>query len=263
MRGWHPKTLRASHVVILGGGCYGCFHARQLVRARRAGRVEYGRLVVVDRNPHCRARTELSGQAELVTEEWTAYLTRYVPEAPHDAQLVPAPLAPHVLAEWLAQSLGQLRPDLRVSRQPLAGAYPVAYDVTVADRRYLSEAAWRCPATCPEPQVCPATRTPRAWDLGTTVAAYADLPVLRFSCLHFVYGVGTIPVRRLQAARRWLARRAAPGQRVGVLTASHCHGVGSCLVLEGCTDATPDGGRKEGATDEGRGVRPPLEPAPL
>jgi hypothetical protein len=232
--------LHASEVVVLGGGCYGCFHARQLVKARRAGRLEYGRLLVVDRNPHCRARTELLDQVELVTEEWTAYLTRYVPTAPEDAQVVPAPLAPHVLAEWLAGSLRQLRPDLWVSRQPLPGAYPVAYDVAVGDRRYLSEAAWRCPATCPEPQVCPATRGPRAWDLGATVAAHADLPVLRFFCRHLVYGVGTIPVAQLQAARRWLASHAAPGQRVGVLTTSRCHGVGSCLVLEARADATPE-----------------------
>lgn len=224
--------VQASEVVVLGGGCYGCFHARQLLRAADRGRLTFRRLVVVDRNPHCRARSELAGAAEVVTEDWAAYLAAYVPTAPPGAQLVPAPLAPHVLAEGLARALVRLRPDLRVRREPLSGSYPVPYDVTVDDRRYLSEAAWRCPATCPEPDVCPATRGVRTWDLGTTVERYADLPVLRFSCLHFVYGVGTVPVSPLQDALRRLAEGAAPGGRVGVLTASHCHGVGSCLVLE-------------------------------
>ncbi|MDR5675290.1 MAG: hypothetical protein QN188_09900 [Armatimonadota bacterium] len=226
------EVVQASEVVVLGGGCYGCFHARQLLRASERGRLRYQRLVVVDRNPQARARAELTGKAEVVTADWTAYLVDYVPAAPADAQLVPAPFAPHVLADWLVASLRRLRPQLRVSRHPLPGSYPVAYDVTLEDRRYLSEAAWRCPATCPEPQVCPATRGPRTWDLASTVERYADLPVLRFSCLHFAYGVGTIAVRSLQEALRWVADRATPGQRVGVLTASHCHGVGTCLVVE-------------------------------
>lgn len=229
--------LQASEVVVLGGGCYGCFHARQLLRAAQRGRLGYRRLVVVDRNPSCRARSELACAAEVVTADWAAYLVDYVPTAPADAQLVPAPLAPHVLADWLCRALQQARPDLRVRRQPLSGSYPVAYDVTAEDRRYLSEAAWRCPATCPEPQVCPATRLPRTWDLGSTVAQYAPGAVLYFPCLHFVYGVGTVPVRLLQQAVRRLSEEGRPGQRVGVVTASHCHGVGSDLVLEARKEA--------------------------
>ncbi len=232
MTGALLEVARASEVVVLGGGCYGCFHARQLVKAAQRGRLRYRRLVVVDRNPQARAHAELAGEAEVVTADWAAFLVDYVPAAPADAQLVPAPFAPHVLADWLVASLRRLRPQLRVSRRPLPGSYPVAYDVTVEDRRYLSEAAWRCPATCPEPEVCPATRGPRSWDLASTVLQYSDLPVLHFSCLHFAYGVGTIPLRSLQEALHWLVDRAAPGQQVAVLTASHCHGVGTCLVLE-------------------------------
>ncbi len=224
-------VAQASEVVVLGGGCYGCFHARQLLKATERGRLRCGSLLVVDRNPDCRARAELADRVRVVTADWVAYLVDYVPEAPQDAQLVPAPFAPHVLGEWLAASLRRLRPDLRVRREPLSGSYPVPYDVTIQDRRYLSEAAWRCPATCPEPEVCPATRRARTWDLGSTVEAHSEIPLVTFPCRHFVFGVGTIPVAELQAALRGLADRAA-GSRVNLLTASHCHGAGTCLVVE-------------------------------
>lgn len=226
------QNVRASEVVVLGGGCYGCYHARQLLKAMERGRLRCGRLVVVDRNPHCRARAELGGFVELVTAPWVDYLVDYVPTAPEDAQLVPAPFAPHVLAEWLVASLERLRPDVRVRREPLSGSYPLPYDVTVQHRRYVSEAAWRCPATCPEPDVCPATRHARTWDLGQTVQRYSHIPVLAFRCLHWVFGVGTLPVRDLQRALSALAEQAEPGSRTNVLTASRCHGVGTCFVVE-------------------------------
>jgi len=222
---------QATEVVVLGGGCYGCFHARQLLKAAERGRLQCGSLVVVDRNPGCRAQAELAGKVRVVTADWVAYLVDYVPQAPPDAQLVPAPFAPHVLAEWLAASLHRLRPDLRVRQEPLHGSYPVPYDVTVQDRRYLSEAAWRCPATCPEPEVCPATRGARTWDLGSTVQAHSEIPLVQFPCRHFVFGVGTVPVAELQEALRRVVDRPA-GTRVNLLTASHCHGVGTCLVVE-------------------------------
>lgn len=220
----------ASEIVVLGGGCYGCFHTGQLLKAADRGRLCCNRLVVVDRNPLAPARTRLrSDLVEVVTADWTQFLVDYAPRAPHDAHLVPAPLAPHVLADWLVLSVERARPDLRLVSGPLPGTVRLPYDHTVGRSRYLSEAAWRCPATCPEPAVCPATKGPRTWDLERSVRLSAEVPVVTFPCRHFVYGVGTIPLVRLRWALRWAEETAAPGWRVGVLTASHCHGVGTAL----------------------------------
>ena len=46
-------------VVVVGGGCYGSFYAAQLAKAKQRGRARFRRVVVVDRDPACRARREL------------------------------------------------------------------------------------------------------------------------------------------------------------------------------------------------------------
>src|SRR5438876_162725 len=46
-------------VVVIGGGCYGTFYAGQLAKARERGKAHFRRVVVVDRDPACRARAEL------------------------------------------------------------------------------------------------------------------------------------------------------------------------------------------------------------
>src|SRR5205809_637836 len=50
-------------VVVVGGGCYGTFYAGQLAKAKQRGKAHFRRVVVVDRDPACRARGEL-GQAQ-------------------------------------------------------------------------------------------------------------------------------------------------------------------------------------------------------
>src|SRR5205814_182637 len=62
-------------VSVIGGGCYGTFYAGQLAKAKQRGRADYRRVVVVDRDPACRARAEL-GEApdrRFVTRDWRAY----------------------------------------------------------------------------------------------------------------------------------------------------------------------------------------------
>ena len=52
-----PVVMR--HVVVVGGGCYGTFYAGQLAKAKQRGKARFQRVVVVDRDPACRARVEL------------------------------------------------------------------------------------------------------------------------------------------------------------------------------------------------------------
>src|SRR5579871_5609544 len=70
-----PKTI-----VIVGGGCYGSFYLRQLTRARSAGALNWERVIVVDRDPHC-AVTRTLADAELVVAEWTEYFRDHMTDA--------------------------------------------------------------------------------------------------------------------------------------------------------------------------------------
>src|SRR5579859_7733091 len=96
-------------LIIIGGGCYGCYHTRQLLKAQRRGKIAAQRFLVVDRNPACRARTEFADEplVEVVRADWSdfllARLAHATPES--DDQLVPAPFAPHLLFEWLLAAL--------------------------------------------------------------------------------------------------------------------------------------------------------------
>jgi hypothetical protein len=77
------NALQLDEVVIVGGGCYGTFYSRQLVEARRRGKVEFRRLLVVDRNPECQAAPDLIGDPtrELVVKDWDAFFDAYLGDA--------------------------------------------------------------------------------------------------------------------------------------------------------------------------------------
>jgi hypothetical protein len=199
-------------LAVIGGGEFGSFHARQLLKAGA------GRVLVVDRDPGCAAFRSLPG-IEPVVEEWSAFLAGWLERAAPGDQLVPAPLAPHLLWEWLAGAAG-------LERCPPPRGWRLPYEVPGAGGEvFLSAAAWTCPATCVEPAHCPVLHAPRDWDLADLIARRAVelgwVPaVLRV--LHFAQGVATVPVRELRGARE-RARALAPGERVLVATSSRCH----------------------------------------
>ena len=68
-------------VAIIGGGCYGTFYARQLETAHERGKLELCRVLVVDRDPGCRAANELrpAGHRRLVTASWDEFLLDFLP----------------------------------------------------------------------------------------------------------------------------------------------------------------------------------------
>jgi hypothetical protein len=77
------NALQLDEIVIVGGGCYGTFYTRQLVEARKRGKVEFRRLLVVDRNPECQAAPGLVGDptSELVVKDWDAFFDAYLGDA--------------------------------------------------------------------------------------------------------------------------------------------------------------------------------------
>jgi len=218
-------------IAVIGGGCYGCYHARQLLKAVRGGRLAGQRLLVVDRDPGCAAAREFAGVPEvsLAAEEWGAFLRAWLGSAERCSgtdHLVPAPFAPHLLGEWLAGEL-----SARVEEPPRGWGLPFERPGGPG-QLFLSAAAWTCPATCVEPAHCPVLHAPRDWDLADLIeerAASLGYRPAVFRCLHLAGGVGSVRVAEVLAARDRLRGSDAP---VLVATSSHCHAAVGALRPE-------------------------------
>jgi hypothetical protein len=235
------ENVRAVDLIVIGGGCYGCYHTRQLLKAQRRGTIAARRFLVVDRNPSCRALAEFAGEplVEVVRADWAAFLCGHLATATpeSDDQLVPAPFAPHLLFDWLLAALRADVPGVALERTPCELALGLPYEQgDAAGNRFISAAGWLCPATCIEPARCPAIHAPRTWELGEIVRAAATrasdpyAAAELFTCRHFAFGIGTIPVASLARARQRLADLLAGGgtpqpRRLLIGTVSACHGV--------------------------------------
>jgi hypothetical protein len=251
--------LQWGDVIIIGGGCYGTFYVKQLERAAEQGRVSYRRLLVVDRNAACQTARELPPrpEREIVVREWGAFLDDYLatastasggafsppagPPARSPAHIVPTPLMPHLMYQWLLRRAAARWPGRLVESRPVTSGPGTPYDMAGPDgTRYVSFADWLCPTHCIEPAICPVIRGPRTWDMAEALERLAEWgggsivrqPVL-FRCEHQVFGVGTFRVDEVLAGDASVAGAGASGQPVGLLvgTISHCHGAVSLLHL--------------------------------
>ena len=205
-------------LVVIGGGGFGSYHARQLLKAVRAGRLGGERVVVVDRDAGCAAARELGDAPELslAVADWAQFLRGWLGRAAAEDRLIPAPLAPHLLWDWLAWELAAERVD------PPRG-WGLPYELPgPGGELYLSAAAWTCPATCIEPAHCPVLHAPRQWDLAEIIRERAEglgyVPAI-FRCVPLANGVGGVRVGEIAEARR----AAADAERVLVATSSRCH----------------------------------------
>jgi len=242
---------RFGTIVVVGGGCYGSYYLRQLGRAARAKALEWDRLIVVDRDARCAATTAAPGELAPFTldvAEWQEFFRRHLDAAAeqprrhdHDA-IVPSPLMPHLMADWLMARAQARWPAREVRAVGLDSAPAVPWQRAGDDgTHYVSFAEWMCPINCIEPARCPHTRGERTWSMPVAVGAYADAErragrsvdgALVFHCAHRAYGVGMIDVADVLAADRVIAERAAQGQATFLLgTASHCHGALRRLVV--------------------------------
>jgi hypothetical protein len=216
--------------VVISGGAVGTGHARQLLRAQRAGRLRTSRIMVVDRNRDCAAAT-LGAPVQVEVAEWAEWLDANLDSFGPDDHLVPYHWSPHLLQSWLTGTLRRRAAAVeRIDAGPPRGL-PLERD-TKDGARALSYAAWRCPATCIEPPLCPHTRGPKDWSLAEDLCrphpAFDHQVVFR--CLHLLYGVGTVPIRDLHQARdRMVAGLAHGPSTYLVATASHCHGLATGL----------------------------------
>ncbi len=253
-------------IIVVGGGCYGGYYLRQLRRARAAGALRWDRLLVVDRDHACAvARAEglaptawqaasAEGAVLFVAREWSLFFGEYLgamaTRLDRDGAasvarhaIVPSPLMPHLMSQWLVSRARERWPGRGIRLAPsLEGALDVPWQRGGGDgSHYVSFATWECPINCIEPPKCPHTRGPRAWSLPPTVRAFVATEHLRgrrlegpavFHCAHRAYGVGMFDVAAVLRADRLVAacadERAA---EVLVGTVSHCHGALAVLEL--------------------------------
>ena len=246
---------RYGTIVVVGGGCYGSYYIRQLGRAARAGALSAARVLVVDRDPRCRVATELSrdedSNVEVVVAEWTSFFDAYLAQAAMrgDAEssealdaIVPSPLMPHLMYEWIERRARARWPAREIETRPLDPPSGIPWQKRGADgTQYVSFAEWVCPVNCIEPALCPATRGPRSWSMPPAVLAATEEarrngrnlagPVI-FHCQHRAYGVGMFDTRDVVAGDALVQRAAASGAaEVLVGTVSHCHGALTVLAI--------------------------------
>lgn len=177
-------------ILVIGDDRFGQYHARQLLKAGLP-----------------------------VTTAGPEGLGAWLQDAGLEDHLVPHPLMPHLLWDWLAGAVS-------AERGTAPRQWGLPYEAVGGDGAlYLSAAGWVCPSACVEPAHCPVLHAPRDWDLGDLIEARAreeGYEPAVFRCLHFAAGVGTVPVAAIREARDRVAK--ALDQRPAlVATSSRCH----------------------------------------
>ncbi|HLS47793.1 MAG TPA: hypothetical protein VK012_04695 [Gemmatimonadales bacterium] len=231
-------------IAIVGGGCYGSFYASQLLRARARGKVAFRRLLIVDRNPECQAARELAPtDFSHRIQDWTDFFDDWLGnEAGAGDAIVPSPLMPHLMYQWIVRRAQARWPGRQIRTTPVDTEARTPYDMLAPDGiRYVSHADWLCPTHCIEPALCPATRAPRTWEMSDTLAelsrrmsrsaTMAGPAVLR--CRHRAFGVGMFDADEVLAADALVAGAGNQGVPVRILvgTVSSCHGAIGLLEL--------------------------------
>lgn len=171
----------------------------------------------------------------LFAADWGDWLDAGLDALPAGAHFVPYHWAPHLLVAWLRRQVEKRGASVAVG-PPLAPRGLPYEGTTRAGDRALSYAAWICPPMCIEPELCPHTRGPKSWSLvGDLEAEHAADPVderIVFRSLHLAWGVGTIPVADILAARDRVTAGLARGARTYlVATSSHCHALATSLAV--------------------------------
>jgi hypothetical protein len=251
-------TVVMRDVIVVGGGCYGTFYAGQLAKARERGKAGYRRVIVVDRDPRCRARRELGEAPDrtFAVAEWGDYFaallggaTRARPAEPQD-YIVPSPLMPHLMFQWVLARARARWPARSIAVAPVPGTLGTPYDRSAPGpdhTRYVSFADWICPTHCVEPALCPAIGKQRDWEMGDAVRRLAERlraageplhGTALFVCRHHVFGVGTFAVDAVLEGDALVQAAGASGAETAVLvgTISSCHGAVNLLRIGAARD---------------------------
>lgn len=228
-------ALRVPRFAVIGGGEAGLFYVRQLLRAMAAGQLETRAIVVIDRDPACAAARLAAPPVRVEVSDWSEWLDANLARWDPGDHLVPYHWAPHLLLGWLARQVEGAGGRAARVRGLAERGLPMERDTAAGDRA-LSYATWVCPPACIEPALCPHTRGAKDWSLAADLEQPAPAERFQgqvvFRCLHLVWGVGTIAVGEILAARdRVLEGLRAGGGRYLVATSSHCHALASAIDI--------------------------------
>lgn len=226
--------------VVFGAGCYGRLHVRHLLQARARGAIQFGRIVVVDRNPIHKRKSMPTVSSDIVHIEalWEDFIAQAVkPESlPESTELVLPCVGPHLLEIWLAARFAESG-LYDVTFIPWKGTLGLPFEVTLpVGTHAVSYATWRCPSTCIEPAVCPATRKTRDWDMAATLTEGAKSwknnginvnSTILFISRHRAWGVASLPTSDLYSSWSRLEAELKEHDELKVLVAtiSSCHGL--------------------------------------
>jgi hypothetical protein len=244
---------RYATIIVVGGGCYGGYYVRQLRRATLAGALEAQRVVVVDRDENCAVARDLASPAtdelkvDVVTQDWSQFFADYLaraveaPERHRGDAIVPSPLMPHLMGQWLVTRARERFGDRVVADQPFEQLPDVPWSrVGEPGTHFVSFATWTCPINCVEPRTCPHTRDTRSWSLPVRLGDFAreqdaagrPIVVATLLCRHRSYGVGMFDTAEvIDAHHRIMAAGEHGAAEVVIGTVSHCHGALSRLVI--------------------------------
>jgi hypothetical protein len=247
------RVQRYASIIVVGGGCYGSYYARQLERAAQAGALVAAEIVVVDHDPECavvmnRAVHEAEGPLPLriVRAEWREFFAEYLDRAADSAAsvgdaIVPSPLMPHLMGDWLVSRARRRFPERRVETPSVERVPDVPWERAGAvGTHYVSFATWICPVNCIEPRTCPHTRDARSWSLPVRIGEHArgetwsgrPLVAATLFCRHRAYGVGMFDTVEVVDADARIAEAGLAGAaEVLIGTVSHCHGALTRLVI--------------------------------
>lgn len=220
---------------VVGGGCFGSQYVRWLLKAKSRGQIQFDRIRAIDRDPHCKLARKgpPDPDLEIVAADWIDYaselLQRPIAETAQD-HWVPSPLSPHIL--FLAMLKAARVQGYRLIPVPFREnpPTPVRFELPNGNLA-ISFAEWTCPVNCIEPDICPATKGPRDWDMKPALAQHfggreGEISAQVLQCQHLVHGVGTIPWREIAAGYERLLKDLQRGlARVAVATVSSCHGL--------------------------------------
>lgn len=242
-------------IVVVGGGCYGSYYVQQLGRAARAGAISAERVVVVDRDVECQVGRDVAAKSaepsslvvELVVAEWSDYFASYLSAAAANPStvagdaIVPSPLMPHLMGEWIVNRARERFPSRSVTPVPFDRPPVVPWERAGTDgTHYVSFATWMCPVNCIEPRICPHTRGTRSWSMPERLAEHAaheaiegrPIVVAALHCRHRAYGVGMFDTLEvIDAETRVIAAADRGSAEIIVGTVSHCHGALTRLLI--------------------------------
>lgn len=216
--------------IVIGGGCYGSHHLRRLEKGRARGAIAAdARILVVDRNPNCQVLRELAAQpnplVDVVRSDWLAFMKAEFDGRPATDEVVPAPIAPHLAAEWLLWSLETRLPAGSVRQIPFEDSFgglpyeylspagerfsarPTGSVPLIAARRASAPRSWRrAPGTSKTPSATSAAGTPTATPNRPSFAPSTARPASRPSRSVFI-------ARRAIACLPWPRTGRPPASR--------------------------------------------------